>query len=85
MDGFDPFADPHALFDPATRALVLSFSSDWRFGVEHSRGIAAGLRRRGCSQVTEAEIESSAGHDSFLLIVPGYQDVIARFLVDRPG
>jgi homoserine O-acetyltransferase len=82
MDGFDPFADPRALVDPATRALVLSFSSDWRFGVEHSRGIAAGLRQRGCTQVTEAEIESSAGHDSFLLTVPGYQEAVARLLLD---
>jgi homoserine O-acetyltransferase len=59
MDGFDPFADPHASVDPATRALVLSFSSDRRFGAEHSQRIAEELRRRGCAQVTQAEIESS--------------------------
>ena len=65
---------------PAARALVLSFSSDWRFGVAHSRRIAEGLRRRGAEHVTELEVESALGHDSFLLEVPGYQDTIARFL-----
>jgi homoserine O-acetyltransferase/O-succinyltransferase len=82
MDGFDPFAAPRApaALDPATRALVLSFSSDWRFGAAHSRRIAEGLRRSGAEHVTELEIESALGHDSFLLEVPGYQDAIAQFL-----
>jgi homoserine O-acetyltransferase/O-succinyltransferase len=80
MDGFDPFAAPQTDVDPATRALVLSFSSDWRFGVAHSRRIAEGLRRRGAEHVAEIEIESALGHDSFLLEVPGYQDAIARLL-----
>jgi homoserine O-acetyltransferase/O-succinyltransferase len=86
MDGFDPFAAPStrapAALDPAARALVLSFSSDWRFGAAHSLQIAEGLRRRGGEHVTELEIESALGHDSFLLKVPGYQDAIARFLDD---
>jgi homoserine O-acetyltransferase len=86
MDGFDPFAAPQtrapAPLDPTTRALVLSFSSDWRFGAAHSRRIAEGLRRRGAGHVTELEVESALGHDSFLLEVPGYQDAIARLLED---
>lgn len=82
MDGFDPFADRRARVDPATRALVLSFSSDWRFGTAHSRHIAEGLRQRGGAQVTEAEIQSARGHDSFLLTVQGYQGAVARFLAD---
>jgi homoserine O-acetyltransferase len=82
MDGFDPFADRRARVDPATRALVLSFSSDWRFGAAHSRRIAEGLRQRGGAQVTEAEIQSARGHDSFLLTVPDYQETVARFLAD---
>jgi homoserine O-acetyltransferase len=80
MDGFDPFADRRACVDPATAALVLSFSTDWRFGPAHSRRIAEGLRQRGGAQVTEVEIQSTRGHDSFLLTVPGYQDAIAQFL-----
>jgi len=96
MDGFDPFAAPIAQtssasapaalnpapLDPRARALVLSFSSDWRFGADHSRRIAEGLRERGAEHVTEVEIESALGHDSFLLEVPGYQDTIARLLDD---
>jgi homoserine O-acetyltransferase len=83
MDGFDPFAAPQTRVDPASSALVLSFSSDWRFGVAHSRRITEGLRRRGAERVTEIEVESALGHDSFLLEVPGYQDTIARFLGNR--
>jgi homoserine O-acetyltransferase len=89
MDGFDPFAAPiapppsaSAPLDHAVQALVLSFSSDWRFGAAHSRRIAEGLRRHGVQHVTELEIESALGHDSFLLEVPGYQDAIAQFLAD---
>jgi homoserine O-acetyltransferase len=82
MDGFDPFAAPDARVDPATKALVLSFSSDWRFDSAHSRRIAEGLRGRGCAHLAETEIESALGHDSFLLEVPGYRETVARFLSD---
>ena len=80
MDGFDPFAEHAGEVDPTTRALILSFSSDWRFGAAHSRRIAEGLRQIGAAQVTEAEIDSELGHDSFLLTVPDYQQTVARFL-----
>jgi homoserine O-acetyltransferase len=82
MDGFDPFAAEDARVDRRTEALVLSFSSDWRFGPAHSRRIAEGLRELGCTNVAEAEIASTVGHDSFLLTVPGYQETVARFLAD---
>jgi homoserine O-acetyltransferase len=82
MDNFDPFAAPGARVDPATRALVLSFTSDWRFGPAHSRRIADGLRALGDAHVVEAEIASTVGHDSFLLTVPDYQETVARFLAD---
>ncbi|MBJ7456285.1 MAG: homoserine O-acetyltransferase, partial [Thermoleophilia bacterium] len=43
MDYFDAFADPvatrRALSDTATRFLVMSFDSDWRFDTSHSREI----------------------------------------------
>jgi homoserine O-acetyltransferase/O-succinyltransferase len=80
MDGFDPFAAPNARIDPAARALVLSFSSDWRFGPAHSRRIADGLRELGDTHVAEAEIASTVGHDSFLLTIPDYQETVAGFL-----
>jgi homoserine O-acetyltransferase len=82
MDGFDPFADPRGRIGPETRALVLSFSSDWRFDACHSRRIAEGLRGLGAGHVTEAKIDSELGHDSFLLTVPGYQEAVGRFLAD---
>src|SRR4051812_48506920 len=49
MDAFDPFGDRAApvVLDPATRALVVSFTSDWRFGTEHAVALAGGLRAGG--------------------------------------
>jgi homoserine O-acetyltransferase len=85
MDAFDPFGDaaaPPAL-DPATRALVVSFTSDWRFGTEHSRALAAGLRRGGMDAVEEHVIASPWGHDSFLLDVPEYLDRVRTFVSRR--
>jgi homoserine O-acetyltransferase/O-succinyltransferase len=80
MDGFDPFAEPGRRVDPATQVLVLSFSSDWRFGAAHSERIADGLRERGAARLAEVEIDSELGHDSFLLDVPSYQRTVAQFL-----
>ena len=54
----------------ATRFLLLSFSSDWRFGTRHSERIARVLERNGVP-VTMHEVTSPYGHDSFLLDVPG--------------
>jgi homoserine O-acetyltransferase len=79
MDPFAPFADGRRL-DPATRALVLSFSSDWRFGPEHARAVAAGLRTAGAGTVVEAVIASPWGHDSFLLDLPEYLDTVRSFV-----
>ena len=54
LDVFDPFPDEHApvpeLAACRTRFLLLSFSSDWRFGTPHSERIERVLRaerRRG--------------------------------------
>jgi homoserine O-acetyltransferase len=79
MDAFDPFAQPVAL-DPATRALVLSFTSDWRFGTDHAQRLAAGLRANGLTEVTEEVVASPWGHDSFLLDVPEYLEAVRRFV-----
>ena len=79
MDSFDPFARPGTL-PPDVRALVLSFSSDWRFGPEHGARIAEELRARGARRVERVVVETDAGHDAFLLDVPGYQERLAEFL-----
>ncbi len=80
MDGFEPFADPTRRVDPAARVLVLAFTSDWRFGPDHSYAVAAGLRARGAGEVEVEVLDADTGHDSFLLDVPGYQDAVAAFL-----
>jgi homoserine O-acetyltransferase len=80
MDAFDPFGAGAVAPDPATRALVVSFTSDWRFGTEHSAALAAGLRAGGLSAVEEHVVASPWGHDSFLLDVPEYLDVVRAFV-----
>lgn len=82
MDYFDPFADPGAAARIAaggTRFLVMSFDTDWRFDTGHSRRIVRTLEHAGAS-VTFREIRSPWGHDSFLLVVPGYHETISAFL-----
>jgi homoserine O-acetyltransferase len=78
MDYFEPFED--APDEPlGTRFLVVSFDSDWRFGTEHSRHIAAELRARG-ADVRHEDVASPWGHDSFLMAVPEYHALVAGFL-----
>ena len=84
LDFFDPAADydndlAAALADCQSRFLVLSFSSDWRFSSERSNEIVAALiaaRKR----VVSANIESTHGHDSFLLPIPRYFEVLGTYL-----
>jgi len=89
MDYFDAFADPvataAALRGVATRFLVVSFDSDWRFDTAHSREIVRTLAAHE-APVTFREIPSPHGHDSFLLEIPEYHRTVAAFL-DRvaPG
>jgi homoserine O-acetyltransferase len=80
MDAFDPFGGGPVALDPETRALVVSFDSDWRFGTEHSRALGAGLRANGLTAVEEHEVASDYGHDSFLLDVPEYLELVRRFV-----
>jgi homoserine O-acetyltransferase len=59
--------DPVAAFSHARcRFMLLSFTSDWRFAPERSREIADALMHAN-RPVSYAEIESSMGHDAFLL------------------
>ncbi len=88
MDYFDPFADEEAavarLRDVATRFLLVSFDTDWRFPTHHSTEIARVLGLAGCDVVCE-EVASPWGHDSFLLEVPRYHELVTAFLEgDRP-
>jgi homoserine O-acetyltransferase len=86
MDYFDPFADEAAaarrLRSNPTRFLVVSFDTDWRFSTAHSLEIARVLEKAGCDLVRE-EIASPWGHDSFLLPVPAYHQLVRDFLADK--
>ena len=73
MDLFDlgePGAKLEASLAPATcRWLFLSFSSDWLYPPEASRQLVDALAARS-QPVSSCNIESSVGHDSFLLEEP---------------
>ncbi|MFP5358745.1 MAG: homoserine O-acetyltransferase [Gammaproteobacteria bacterium] len=84
LDYFDPArefgGELSAAFARAqARFLVVAFSSDWRFSPERSREIVRALvaARR---DVAYALIESELGHDDFLMPIPSYHTVLARYL-----
>jgi homoserine O-acetyltransferase/O-succinyltransferase len=82
MDRFDPFSEPQAferMAQLATRFLLVSFDSDWRFDTSHSSAIQRNLARAGVP-VSFREIESPWGHDSFLLDLPEYHRTVDAFL-----
>jgi len=84
LDYFDPareFGDDlvEAFRRATCRFLVVSFSSDWRFSVARSKEIVDALveARRNVASVI---VESEHGHDSFLLRLPRYFDVLNAYL-----
>lgn len=85
LDYFDPFGDPEAadrlarLAASTSGVLTLSFDSDWRFDTRHSKRIVRALEQAG-SDVTFREIASPWGHDSFLLEIAEYHEIVAAFL-----
>ena len=83
LDYFDPARDyggrlAAALARAKAKFLVVSFSTDWRFAPERSREIVYGLVHNGLD-VSYAEVESMAGHDSFLLDDPRYHAVMRAY------
>lgn len=94
MDYFDPFSDPAYVQRQvtaaagtaagATRYLVLSFDSDWRFSTEHAREIATELQGAG-APVTFRELSAPHGHDSFLFPIPEYHRTVAGFVDQLAG
>lgn len=83
LDYFDP-AFAHAgnlntaLAAASADFLVVSFTTDWRFPPERSREIVGALlhNRR---NVSYAEVECAAGHDSFLLDDAQYHGVLSAY------
>ena len=83
LDYFDPARDyggrlAAALARAKAKFLVVSFSTDWRFAPERSREIVYGLVHNGLD-VSYAEVESMAGHDSFLLDDPHYHALLRAY------
>jgi homoserine O-acetyltransferase len=82
MDYFDPFSTPEACTRLAVSprpTLVCSFTSDWRFSPAQSTRIVSRLESVGVP-VTYREVASGVGHDSFLLPIPEYHDIVRAFL-----
>ncbi|MCB1683234.1 MAG: homoserine O-acetyltransferase [Pseudomonadales bacterium] len=83
LDYFDPAGDFEdnlvaALQNVQCRFCVIAFSSDWRFSAERSKEIVDALIAAG-KDVSSAVIQSEHGHDSFLLPIPRYFDVLGGY------
>jgi homoserine O-acetyltransferase len=59
--------------------LVLSFSSDWLYPAYHSKELVSALTAAG-ADVTYLNIESTWGHDAFLLEVDTMTKLLSQFL-----
>lgn len=84
LDYFDPARDHAGDLVAAMRRteanfLVVSFSTDWRFSPARSEEIVDALLRAN-RDVSYACIDSEHGHDTFLLEVPRYFDVLRTYL-----
>ena len=84
LDYFDPARKyggdlTAALSNCKSNFLVISFSSDWRFSPARSREIVRALLENN-HNVSYIEVESSQGHDSFLLPIKHYHDVLAAYM-----
>ncbi len=89
LDYFDPAADYGDDLIAAcrriqARCLVLSFSTDWRFTTARARELVDALIKAG-AQVSFADIQAQFGHDSFLMAIPDYQQLLRAFMlgIDR--
>lgn len=87
LDYFDPAADfDHSLSKAfqgtAAKFLVVSFTTDWRFSSQRSHEIVRALTEVEI-QTTYAEITAKQGHDSFLMAIPQYMDVLEAYMKNR--
>lgn len=83
LDYFDPASDfdndlVQALSGTACDFCIISFSSDWRFSASRSKEITDALMTAR-KNVVSTMIESDQGHDSFLLPIGRYFDVLGGY------
>ncbi|MBO7080753.1 MAG: homoserine O-acetyltransferase [Neisseriaceae bacterium] len=84
LDYFDPAADFNDRLDEAlnsvkARFFIASFSSDWRFSPARSQEIVRALIRAQ-KDVSYVEIESTFGHDAFLMEDAAYMKAMRVYL-----
>ncbi len=84
LDYFDPAADFNnnlvtACEQIKARAMVIAFTSDWRFSTQRSEEIVNAMMLANCN-VSSAIIEANQGHDSFLLPIDDYIASIKSWL-----
>lgn len=84
LDYFDPASEhgddlANALKSANTNFLVISFSSDWRFSPERSQEIVHALQANN-HNVSYIDLQAQQGHDSFLLDIPEYFDVMHAYM-----
>lgn len=83
LDYFDPAQNfsgnlTRALSNITASSLVVSFTSDWRFSPRRSREIVSALLDNNL-EVSYVDVESEQGHDSFLLEVPQYHEILYAY------
>jgi len=71
-----------AFTDVTSPFLIISFSSDWLFPKSHSKELVKALRNNNID-VTYCDIESSYGHDAFLLEIETLEKLVSGFLGSR--
>ena len=69
-----------AFRESKSRFLVLSFTSDWLYPPYQSQELVKAIQANGLS-VEYHMIESSYGHDAFLLESDKIEDIVSRFLI----
>lgn len=84
LDYFDPARDfdndlVKCLRQSTCDFLVVSFTTDWRFAPERSLEIVNALTHAD-KNVSYACIESTNGHDAFLLPIPRYLDLFHAYM-----
>ena len=84
MDYFDLTADTGSLAAALAGArevkfLVVSFTSDWLYPSHHSKEIVSALTAVG-ADVTYLDLESTAGHDAFLVEVDTMTQLLGSFM-----
>ena len=84
LDYFDParaYEDDlvAALSTALCKFFVISFTTDWRFSVERSMEIVDALVKAR-KDVASTVIKSDHGHDSFLLPIPRYFEVLSAYM-----